>query len=54
MLFNEQVNFRKRFIVKVSVITADEVAQVIIDELKPYKIFVHSLTSDNGKKFAFL
>ena len=40
-------------IVKVSRKTADEVAQAIVDQLKPYKAFVHTLTSDNGKEFAF-
>ena len=40
-------------IVKVSRKTADEVAQAIIDQLMPYKAFVHTLTSDNGKEFAF-
>ena len=40
-------------IVKVSRKTADEVVQAIVDQLKPYKDFVHILTSDNGKQFAF-
>ena len=31
---------------------ADVVAAALIDMLKPYKKFVHTLTSDNGKEFA--
>ena len=31
---------------------AEELAKVVIDMMLPYKQFVHSITSDNGKEFA--
>jgi len=31
---------------------AEELAKVVIDMMLPYKDFVHSITSDNGKEFA--
>jgi IS30 family transposase len=31
---------------------AEELARVVIDIMTPYKQFVHSITSDNGKEFA--
>ena len=40
-------------LVKVSRKTAEEVGRAIIEQLRPYKAFVHTLTADNGKEFAF-
>ena len=40
-------------LVKVSRKTAEEVGHAIIEQLNPYKAFVHTLTADNGKEFAF-
>jgi len=40
-------------LVKVSHKTAEEVGRAIIDQLSPIKAFVHTLTADNGKEFAF-
>jgi IS30 family transposase len=40
-------------LVKVSRKTAEEVGQAIVDQLRPVKDFVHTLTADNGKEFAF-
>ncbi len=39
-------------LVKVSHKTAELVAQALLERLKPFKEFVHTLTSDNGKEFA--
>jgi IS30 family transposase len=38
---------------KVSHKTAKEVGQALIEQLKPIKAFVHTLTADNGKEFAY-
>lgn len=38
---------------KVSHKTAEEVGQALIEQLKPIKAFVHTLTADNGKEFAY-
>lgn len=32
---------------------AEEVGQALIEKLKPIKAFVHTLTADNGKEFAY-
>jgi IS30 family transposase len=40
-------------LVKVSHKTAEEVGRAIVDQLSPIKAFVHTLTADNGKEFAF-
>ncbi|KAG6558882.1 hypothetical protein RHOW815_001127 [Candidatus Rhabdochlamydia sp. W815] len=38
---------------KVSHKTAEEVSLALIEQLKPIKDFVHTLTADNGKEFAY-
>ena len=38
---------------KVSHKTAEEVGQALIEQLKPIKDFVHTLTAENGKEFAY-
>jgi IS30 family transposase len=38
---------------KVSHKTAKKVGQALIEQLKPIKAFVHTLTADNGKEFAY-
>jgi IS30 family transposase len=40
-------------LVKVSHKTAEEVGRAIVEQLRPIKAFVHRLTADNGKEFAF-
>jgi transposase, IS30 family len=40
-------------LVKVSHKTAEEVGQALIERLEPIKAFVHTLTADNGKEFAY-
>jgi len=40
-------------LVKVSHKTAEEVGQALIERLDPIKAFVHTLTADNGKEFAY-
>jgi IS30 family transposase len=40
-------------LVKVSHKTAEEVGRAIVEQLSPIKAFVHTLTADNGKEFAF-
>ena len=39
-------------LVKVSHKTAEEVGRAIVEQLRPIKAFVHTLTADNGKEFA--
>ena len=38
---------------KVTYKTAAEVSRALIDTLSPFKEFVHTLTADNGKEFAY-
>ena len=40
-------------LVKVSHKTAEEVGQALVERLLPIKAFVHTLTADNGKEFAY-
>jgi IS30 family transposase len=49
------INDRKTGIVKIRKVNsknAEQVAQAVIDALTPYKPFLHTITSDNGKEFA--
>jgi len=39
-------------LVKISHKTAEQVAEALLERLKPFKKFVYTLTSDNGKEFA--
>jgi len=49
------INDRKTGLVKIRKVNsknAEQVAQAVIDALTPYKPFLHTITSDNGKEFA--
>jgi IS30 family transposase len=49
------INDRMTGLIKIRLITAKDAAQVeekIVDSLKEWKPFLHTLTSDNGKEFA--
>lgn len=43
---------KRTLLAKVSGKTAEEVTQALIDRLSKVKLFVHTLTSDNGKEFS--
>jgi Transposase and inactivated derivatives, IS30 family len=49
------INDRKTGLVKIRKVNsknAEQLAQAVVDALTPYKPFLHTITSDNGKEFA--